>query len=61
MPLLKAKKALNALPAGGLLRVTATDPGSVRDFDVFAKQSGHTLVESEEQDGVFCYLLQKKA
>ena len=61
MPLLKAKKALNGLPAGGLLRVRATDPGSVRDFEVFARQSGHALLESSEADGVYNYLLQKKA
>ena len=41
MPLLKAKKALNELAGGALLRVIATDPGSVRDFEVFSKQSGH--------------------
>ena len=61
MPLLKAKKALNALAAGDRLRVRATDPGSVKDFDVFARQSGHALLESDEQDGVYTYVLQKKA
>ena len=61
MPLLKAKKALNELPAGALLRVLATDPGSVRDFDVFAKQSGNVLLESTATEGRFSYLLRKKA
>ena len=61
MPLLKAKKALNALPGGALLRVIATDPGSVRDFEVFAKQSGNVLLESTSADGRFSYLLRKKA
>jgi len=60
MPLLKAKKALNELPAGALLRVLATDPGSVRDFDVFAKQSGNVLLESTSSDGRYSYLLRKK-
>lgn len=60
MPLLKAKKALNELPAGGLLRVLATDPGSERDFETFSRQSGHALLEFDREDDVFVYLLQKK-
>lgn len=61
MPLLKAKQALNALPAHGLLRVLATDPGSVRDFEVFSRQSGHALLESTREDSTYNYLLRKKA
>ena len=61
MPLLKAKKALNAMQAQQRLWVRATDPGSVRDFEVFAKQSGNQLLESKEQDGIYSYLLQKKS
>ena len=60
MPLLKAKQALNELSAGTLLRVIATDPGSVRDFEVFAQQSGNALLESKQFDGRFEYLLRKK-
>ena len=60
MPLLKAKKALNELPAGGLLRVLATDPGSERDFETFSRQSGHALLEHDREDGVFVYVLKKK-
>ena len=60
MPLLKAKKALNELAAGALLRVIATDPGSVRDFEVFSRQSGHALLESKQSEGRFEYLLRKK-
>jgi tRNA 2-thiouridine synthesizing protein A len=60
MPLLKAKQALNGLAPGTKLRVIATDPGSVRDFAVFADQSGHRLLESTREDGKFLYLLQKK-
>jgi tRNA 2-thiouridine synthesizing protein A len=60
LPLLKAKQALNKLASGAQLRVYATDPGSRRDFRVFAEQSGHRLVESSEQDdGVFIYVLEK--
>jgi tRNA 2-thiouridine synthesizing protein A len=60
LPLLKAKQALNAMQSGEQLRVRATDPGSQRDFRVFAEQSGHRLLESSEDSGVFVYLLQKK-
>lgn len=60
MPLLKAKQALNKLPPEALLRVYATDPGSVRDFATFARQSGHGLLESTSSEGVFSYLLKKK-
>lgn len=61
MPLLKAKKALNEIEPGTLLRVVATDPGSVRDFAVFSEQSGHALLESAERDGQYTYLLEKRA
>ena len=61
MPLLKAKLALNEMSAGELLEVFATDSGSVRDFAVFSQQSGHQLLQSVEDNGVYTYLLQKKA
>ena len=60
MPLLKAKKTLNDMEAGAVLRVLATDPGSERDFEVFARQSGNTLLDSFNSDGVYCYYLRKK-
>lgn len=60
MPLLKAKRALNAMQAGQQLRVLATDQGSVRDFRVFAEQSGHLLLDSTEADGIYNYLLEKR-
>lgn len=60
MPLLKAKKALNESAPGALVRVHATDPGSVRDFEVFAQQSGHALLESSQGEGGYSYLLRKK-
>ena len=59
MPLLKAKRALNAMASGQQLRILATDQGSVRDFRVFAEQSGHLLLASEETGGVYIHLLQK--
>ena len=59
-PLLKAKQALNGMHAGALLRVIATDPGSVRDFEVFSAQSGNPLLESRQEDGSYFYLLRKR-
>ncbi len=59
LPLLKAKQSLNRLESGMVLRLICTDPGSVRDFDVFSKQSGHTLLESGETDGTYTYLIRK--
>ncbi len=60
LPLLKAKQALNQLASGETLRVLATDPGSVRDFKTFAELSGNVLVQSDEKDGCYTYVLQKK-
>ena len=60
MPLLKAKKAINEMNGGQIVKVLATDPGSVRDFQVFAKQSGHQLLDSGVDDEIFFYYLQKK-
>ncbi|MBQ0795163.1 MULTISPECIES: sulfurtransferase TusA family protein [Zhongshania] len=60
LPLLKAKQALNRMASGEVLEVLATDAGSVRDFDVFAKQSGNTLLLSEDNDGTYRYLFEKK-
>ncbi len=60
LPLLKAKKALNALSEGAMLRVLSTDPGSVRDFRVFCEQSGHLLLESVEESGAYIHILRKR-
>ncbi|WP_339674383.1 sulfurtransferase TusA family protein [uncultured Zhongshania sp.] len=60
LPLLKAKQALNRMASGEVLEVLATDAGSVRDFEVFAKQSGNTLLLSEDNDGTYRYLFEKK-
>lgn len=59
MPLLKAKQALNRLAPGSVLEVRATDPGSERDFEVFARQSGHDLLQSRREDDCFIYLVRK--
>ena len=60
MPLLKAKQVLNNMDSGCILEVISTDSSSMRDFEVFSKQSGNELLESKEFDGVFTYLLRKR-
>jgi TusA-related sulfurtransferase len=51
LPILKAKKALADLQSGQLLKVLATDPGSIRDFQAFSRQTGNELVEQQTLDG----------
>lgn len=60
LPILRTKKAIAGMEAGQVVHVTATDPGSQKDFPVFAKQTGHTLLESYETDGVFHFMLKKR-
>ena len=59
LPILRAKKALNDMSSGQTLHILATDPGSVKDFEAFAKQTGNSLVESTEKGGEFSFLLKK--
>ncbi|MCK7575128.1 MAG: sulfurtransferase TusA family protein [Chromatiales bacterium] len=59
LPILRAKKTLNAMSSGQVLHVVATDPGSVKDFDAFAKQTGNELMESKEEGGKFHFLIKK--
>ena len=60
LPILKTKKAISALDAGVLLKVVATDPGSVKDISSFCQQTGHELVESSEDNGQFHFLIRKQ-
>jgi len=60
LPILRAKKALTGLAAGQVLRVLATDPGSVKDFQAFAKQTGNELLSHTEASQVFTFFLKKK-
>ena len=59
LPILRAKKALSSMQSGKVLRIVATDPGSVKDFEAFAKQTGNQLLESGEEGGKFVFLLKK--
>ncbi|GGY64673.1 hypothetical protein GCM10007387_53840 [Pseudoduganella albidiflava] len=60
LPILKAKKALAELESGQVLRIVATDPGSVRDFQAFAKQTGNPLLSHVQQGAEFTFLMQRK-
>jgi tRNA 2-thiouridine synthesizing protein A len=60
LPILRAKKALAELRSGEVLRVLATDPGSVKDFQAFAKQTGNQLLSHDEGDKVFSFLMKKR-
>ena len=60
LPILKAKKALAELASGEVLRITATDTGSVRDFQAFAKQTGNALLSHSHSNGEFVFLMRRK-
>ena len=60
LPILKAKKALSGMQSGQLLRVLATDAGSMRDFQAFARQAGNELVAQTEQGGVIAHVLRRR-
>jgi tRNA 2-thiouridine synthesizing protein A len=59
LPILRAKKTIAGMGAGQTLRIVATDPGSVKDFEAFCKQTGNTLLESGEEGGKFVFLIKK--
>ncbi len=59
LPILKAKKALKSVPAGGTLEILSTDPGSVADFGAFCRTTGNELLEQSEEDGVYKFVLRK--
>ncbi|MGN6388332.1 MAG: sulfurtransferase TusA family protein [Burkholderiaceae bacterium] len=60
LPILKTKKALNDMVSGEVLRVVATDPGSVRDFQAFAKQTGNQLLSHDSVDRDFIFFMKRK-
>jgi TusA-related sulfurtransferase len=60
LPILKAKKALNDLTSGQLLKVIATDPGAWRDFEAFARQTGHELFLQEKTENSFIFGLKRR-
>jgi tRNA 2-thiouridine synthesizing protein A len=60
LPILKAKKALSDLTSGQLLKVISTDPGSMRDFQAFAKQTGNDLVEQQTVGVEFVHVMRRR-
>ncbi len=58
-PILRAKKTLADMESGQVLHIIATDPGSVKDFEAFAKQTGNELMSSGEEGGKFTFLIKK--
>ena len=59
LPVLRARKAMKQVPAGGLLEVEATDPSAVQDFQAFCETTGHELVDRSEADGVYRFSIRK--
>jgi TusA-related sulfurtransferase len=60
LPILKAKKALADMSSGEVLKVMATDPGSVRDFQAFARQTGNDLVQQDAVGQEFAHFLRRR-
>ena len=60
LPILRTKKLLNDMSTGQILRILATDPGSVRDFEAFSRQTGNALLASSQVSGEFHFLMRKK-
>ena len=60
LPILRAKKALNDMQSGQVLKILATDPGSVKDFQAFAKQTGNNLLSQAEAGKEYTFFLKRK-
>ena len=60
LPILRAKKLLNEMKSGDMLRIFATDPGSQKDFQAFSRQTGHELLSSTQNDKEFEFVLKRK-
>ncbi|MCX7896690.1 MAG: sulfurtransferase TusA family protein [Rhodocyclaceae bacterium] len=60
LPILRAKKALGEMQSGQVLRIIATDPGSVKDFAAFCKQTGNELLSSAENNKEFEFYIKRK-
>jgi tRNA 2-thiouridine synthesizing protein A len=59
LPVLKARKAMREVREGGVLRVLATDPGAVKDFEHFCKTTGHQLLDRREDAGTLVFDIRK--
>jgi len=61
LPILKAKRALADIGPGGTLEVLSTDPGATADFEAFCEVTGHTLLTKDETNGIFRFVIRKRA
>ncbi|MBX9635785.1 MAG: sulfurtransferase TusA family protein [Magnetospirillum sp.] len=61
LPILRTKKKLKEVAMDGLLKVLATDPGSVKDMAAFCRQTGNELVESVDDGGTYTFIIKRKA
>ena len=60
LPILKAKKSLNDMSSGQVLKIVATDPGSIKDMQAFSNQTGNALLSSSEENKIYVFFLKKK-
>ncbi|HET9339937.1 MAG TPA: sulfurtransferase TusA family protein [Casimicrobiaceae bacterium] len=60
LPILRAKKALNDMQSGQILKIVATDPGAVKDFQAFCKQTGNELVSQSQAEREYSFYLKRK-
>ncbi len=60
LPILRTKKALTDMASGQVLKIVATDPGSVKDFQAFAQQTGNSLLASETVEKEFIFFMKKR-
>jgi len=61
LPILRCKKGLSEIEPHQTLKIMATDPGSVKDFQAFCKQTGHELLQMDEGEGLFTFYIKKRA
>ncbi len=61
LPILRCKKGLSEIESSRTLKVMATDPGSVKDFQAFCKQTGHELLQLDEEDNLFTFYIKKRS
>jgi tRNA 2-thiouridine synthesizing protein A len=61
LPILRCKKGLNELLANQVLKITATDPGSIKDIEAFCKQTGHQLLKTDQVENVLTFYIKKRS
>ncbi len=60
LPILRTKKSLSQMSSGTVLHIIATDPGSIKDFEMFCRQTGNELLSSEEKNGEYIFYLRRR-